>query len=82
MPNRNKETYTKLVINNELISDSKKIVDLLNEEFNNVSERLQKDTLSSNSDVNSMNHLPMMAKDFNSKEITEFVKNELLDIDC
>ena len=39
LPNKNKETDTKLVINNELISDSKKIVDLLNEEFNNVSER-------------------------------------------
>ena len=83
LPNKNKETDTKLVINNELISDSKKIVDLLNEEFNNVSERLQKDTQSSNSDVNSMNTLPMMAKDFNFKEITtDFVKNELLDIDC
>ena len=54
-------------------------MDLLNEEFNNVSERLQKDTQSSNSDVNSMNTLPMMAKDFNFKEITtDFVKNELL----
>ena len=29
-----------------------------------------------------MNTLPMMANDFNFKEITDFVKNELLDIDC
>ena len=67
LPNKNKETDTKLVINNELISDSKKNVDLVNEEFNTVSERLQKDTQSSSSDVNSMNTLPMMAKDFNFK---------------
>ena len=39
LPNKNKETDTKLVIN-ELISDSKKIADLLNEEFNNVSESM------------------------------------------
>ena len=79
LPHKNKETDTLLVITNELIFDSKKIVDLMNEEFSKVSERLHK----YNSDVNSMNILPMMANDFNFKEIkTHFVKNELLDIDC
>ena len=83
LPNKKNETDIKITVNNELITDVNKIVNTLNEEFNNVSLRLQSNTQSRNSDVNSMKSLPNNVRDFKFKEISnEFVRNELRNIDC
>ena len=82
LPNKKSEDEIKLVVNEELITDTEKIVNTLNEEFNNVSERLKTHS-SCNLDVNAMKTLPSNVKDFKFMEISdEFVKEELRNIDC
>ena len=83
LPKKCNETDPKLVLNDDVITDSLKIVNTLNEAFNNVSERLGDSNRSRITDVNSMNTLSNTDKQFKFQEVTvEFVKNELLNIDC
>ena len=87
IPSKCSNTDYKIIINGDIITDSSKIVNILNETFNDVSERLKDSTSTRNSDcnpdVNTMNTLFKSNKEFKFKEIpVDFVKSELLSIDC
>ena len=83
LPKKCKDTDPKLVVNDDIITDSLQIVNALNEAFNNVSERLGNNTQARSLDVNSLKTLSNTDKEFKFKEITvQFVKNEILNINC
>ena len=82
LPKKNGKTDFDLIINGEIVTDNSVIANKLNEAFNNVSERLG-NNICNNSDVNSMGTLFRKDTQFRFKDVTvEFVRKELLNIDC
>ena len=83
LPNKNGAMDVKLVIEGNIITDAEEIASKLNVAFNEVSNRLNEGAPPSVRDINALDTLCQIDKEFKFKEISvEFVRNELENINC